>query len=108
MKTGFKILKRFKWLRGTRFDPFGWTVERKLERKIRDQYFDTVDRLLADLSAKNLDLAVAIAEIPDDIRGYGHIKEAAIAFAAEKEAELWQHWPNGTLPKSRTTLIAAE
>ena len=107
MKTGFKIMKRFKWLRGTRFDPFGWTAERKLERKIRDQYFDTVERLLADLSAKNLDLAVAIAEIPDDIRGYGHIKEAAISIAAEKEAELWQHWPNGTLPKSRTTLIAA-
>lgn len=108
MKTGFKIMKRFKWLRGTRFDPFGWTTERKLERKIRDQYFDTVERLLADLTAKNLDLAVAIAEVPDDIRGYGHIKEAAISLAAEKEAELWQHWPNGTLPKARTTLIAAE
>ncbi|MEL7031044.1 MAG: indolepyruvate ferredoxin oxidoreductase family protein [Pseudomonadota bacterium] len=108
MKTGFKIMKRFKWLRGTRFDPFGWTAERKLERKIRDQYFDTVERLLADLTAKNLDLAVAIAEVPDDIRGYGHIKEAAISLAAEKEAELWQHWPNGTLPKARTTLIAAE
>ncbi|MEO1189365.1 MAG: indolepyruvate ferredoxin oxidoreductase family protein, partial [Pseudomonadota bacterium] len=98
MKTGFKIVKRFKWLRGTRLDPFGWTAERKLERKIRDQYFDTVERLLAELTAKNLDLAVAIAEIPDDIRGYGHIKEAAISIAAEKEAELWQHWPNGTLP----------
>ncbi len=108
MKTGFKIMKRFKWLRGTRLDPFGWTAERKLERKIRDQYFDTVERLLADLTAKNLDLAVAIAEIPDDIRGYGHIKEAAISLAAEKQAELWQHWSNGTLPKSRTTLIAAE
>ncbi len=107
MKTGFKILKRFKWLRGTRFDPFGWTEERKLERKIRDQYIDNVDRLLADLTEKNLDLAVAIAEIPDDIRGYGHVKEEAISIAAEKESELWQHWPNGTLPKSRTTLIAA-
>lgn len=107
MKTGFKILKRFKWLRGTRFDPFGWTEERRLERKIRDQYIDNVDRLLADLTEKNLDLAVAIAEIPDDIRGYGHIKEEAISIAAEKESELWQHWPHGTLPKSRTTLIAA-
>ena len=106
--TGFKILKRFKGLRGTRFDPFGWTEERKLERRIRDQYIDNVDRLLVDLSSKNLDLAVTIAEIPDGIRGYGHVKEAAIALAAEKEAELWQHWPNGTLPKSRTTLIAAE
>ena len=107
MKTGFKILRRFKWLRGTRFDPFGWTAERKLERKIRDQYIDNIDRLLTGLTVKNLDLAVAIAEIPDGIRGYGHIKENAIALSAEKESELWQHWPHGTLPKSTTTLIAA-
>jgi indolepyruvate ferredoxin oxidoreductase len=108
MKTGFKIMKRFRWLRGTRFDIFGWTEERKLERKLRDNYLENMDRLLADLSAKNLDLAVAIAEIPDEIRGYGHVKEAAIAKAAEQEAELWKHWPDGTLPKVKTTLIAAE
>ncbi len=107
MKIGFKIMKRFKWLRGTRFDPFGWTEERKLERRIRDQYLENIDRMLADLSAKNLDLAVAIAEIPDDIRGYGHIKEAAISEAAAQEAELWTHWPDGTLPNAKTTLIAA-
>ncbi|MCH9752629.1 MAG: indolepyruvate ferredoxin oxidoreductase family protein [Alphaproteobacteria bacterium] len=108
MKTGFKILKRFKWLRGTRFDPFGWTDERQMERKVRDQYLDNMLRMLPDLSAKNIDLAVAIAEIPDDIRGYGHIKEDAVAKAAAREAELWQHWPNGTLPRAKTTLIAAE
>ena len=107
MKTGFKLMKRFKFLRGTRFDPFGWTEERKLERKLRDQYLDNVERMLGDLNEKNLDLAVAIAEIPDEIRGYGHVKEAAIAKAAAHEAELWQHWPHGSLPKAKTTLITA-
>ena len=108
MKTGFKVLKRFKWLRGTRFDPFGWTEERKMERKLRDQYLDNMQRMLTELSAKNIDLAVEIAEIPDDIRGYGHVKEEAVSKAAAREAELWQHWPDGTLPRAKTTLIAAE
>lgn len=108
MKTGFKILRWFKGLRGTRFDPFGWTAERKMERKLRDQYLDNMQRLLADLSDKNIDLAVAIAEVPDDIRGYGHVKEAAISEAAAREAELWQNWPAGTFPTPKTTLIAAE
>jgi len=108
MKTGFKILRRFKWLRGTRFDPFGWTEERQTERKLRDQYLDNVVRMLAELSAKNHELAVTIAELPDEIRGYGHVKEAAIAKTSAREAELWQHWPDGTLPRAKTTLIAAE
>ena len=108
MKTGFKFLRRFKWLRGTRFDPFGWTHERRMERKLRDQYLDNMRRMLGDLSAKNLDLAVAIAELPDDIRGYGHIKDEAMAKAAAREAELWLHWPDGSLPRAKTTLIAAE
>ena len=107
MKTGFKIMRRFKWLRGTRFDPFGWTAERQMERKLRDQYLDNIDRMLADLNVKNLDLAVAIAEIPDEIRGYGHVKEEAVVNASKHEAELWQHWPNGSLPRARTTLIEA-
>ena len=108
MKTGFKILRRFKWLRGTRFDPFGWTEERQMERKLRDQYLDNMLRILPELSAKNVDLAVAIAEVPDEIRGYGHIKEEAVAKASAHEAELWSHWPDGTLPRAKTTLIAAE
>ena len=50
---------------------------------------------------------MALAEIPDDIRGYGHVKEAAAEVAKAKEAELWAGWPDGTLPKAKTTLIAA-
>ncbi|MEM6651164.1 MAG: indolepyruvate ferredoxin oxidoreductase family protein [Pseudomonadota bacterium] len=107
MKTAFQVLRRFRGLRGTRFDPFGWTEERKIERKLRDQYIDNVTRMLEHLNARNIDLAVEIARLPDEIRGYGHVKEAAIAEVAAREAELWQQWPHGTLPRARATLIAA-
>ena len=105
MKTVFKIMKRFKGLRGTRFDLFGWTAERKMERALRDDYLAKLDVLISDLSADNLDLAVAIAEVPDSIRGYGHVKDAAAEVAAETNAELWAGWPMGTIPRAKTTLI---
>jgi len=105
MKLSFKMMKRFKGLRGTRFDVFGKTAERKMERGLRDQYLENLDVLLADLSGKNHDLAVAIAEVPNDIRGYGHVKEASVEKAAVKEAELWANWPVGKLPAAKTTLI---
>lgn len=105
MKLSFKMMKRFKGLRGTRFDVFGKTAERKMERGLRDQYLENLDVLLADLSGKNHDLAVAIAEVPNDIRGYGHVKEASVEKAAGKEAELWANWPMGKLPAAKTTLI---
>ena len=89
-------------------EAFGWTAERKMERKLRDSYIDNMQRLLSDLSEKNLELAIAIAEIPDEIRGYGHIKDEAVSKAAAHEAERWQHWPDGNLPRAKTTLIAAE
>lgn len=106
MKTGFKLLKRFKWLRGTRLDPFGWTEERRLERQLRDQYLDNIERMLPELTDKNLELAIEIAALPDEIRGYGHVKEAAIAKVAETESELWQSWPAGLSSSTKTTLIA--
>ena len=57
---------------------------------------------------KNLELAIAIARVPDDIRGFGHVKDAALQAAKVKEAELWSGWPEGKLPAPKTTLIAAE
>ena len=108
MKTGFSIMKKFKGLRGTRFDPFGWTAERKMERQLRDDYLKQAVTLSEGLTRKNLDLAVALASIPDDIRGYGHVKEAAVEAAKAREAELMNNWPEGGMPKEKTTLIAAE
>ena len=103
----FKLMAKFKGLRGTKFDLFGYTAERRMERQLRDDYLAGLSRIAQELTAKNHELAVALAEIPDDIRGYGHVKEAAAEVAKAKEAELWAGWPDGTLPKAKTTLIAA-
>jgi indolepyruvate ferredoxin oxidoreductase len=103
----FKLMAKFKGLRGTRFDLFGYTEERRMERQLRDDYLAGLARIAQELTAKNHDLAIALAEIPDDIRGYGHVKEAAVDVAKAKEAELWTGWPEGKLPKAKTTLIAA-
>jgi indolepyruvate ferredoxin oxidoreductase len=107
MMTGFKILARLKGLRGTRLDLFGYTEERRMERGLRDAYLDNVAKLAGELTEANHALAVEIAKVPDEIRGFGHVKEAAAEKAKAREAELWAGWPMGKLPKARTSLIAA-
>ena len=108
MMLGFKLLTRFKGLRGTRLDLFGYTEERRHERKLRDDYLAGLERIASELTDKNHELAIAITRVPDDIRGFGHVKDAALQAAKVKEAELWAGWPEGKLPVAKTTLIAAE
>jgi indolepyruvate ferredoxin oxidoreductase len=74
MMQAFKLLAKFKWLRGTRFDVFALTEERKLERADLAQYVEDIETILRNLSHGNYDLAVAIADLPDKLRGYGHVK----------------------------------
>ncbi|WP_432381078.1 indolepyruvate ferredoxin oxidoreductase family protein [Duganella sp. P38] len=88
MMKAFGVLARFKGLRGTALDPFGRTAERKMERALIAEYRDTVAALLPKLTAENLAQAVAIASIPEDIRGYGHVKERHLLAAKQKEAKL--------------------
>jgi len=88
MMKGFGVLAKLKGLRGTAFDPFGHTEERKMERALIGEYRRTVEALLPKLTAGNLAQAVAIAGIPEDIRGYGHVKERNLVAAKRKEAEL--------------------
>jgi indolepyruvate ferredoxin oxidoreductase len=88
MLKAFGVLARFKGLRGTPLDVFGYTAERKMERGLIKQYRQTVEALLPKLTADNLGQAVAIASIPEDIRGFGHVKERHLKAAREKEASL--------------------
>jgi indolepyruvate ferredoxin oxidoreductase len=90
----FKLLARLKGLRGTAFDPFGYTAERKQERALIGQYESLVDELLGGLTPANHALAIKLAAIPDDIRGYGHVKDAHLAKAKRKEADLLAQWRN--------------
>jgi indolepyruvate ferredoxin oxidoreductase len=97
--TVFGLLARLKGLRGTALDIFGHTAERRAERQLARDYEETIAELLTALNAGNHALAVEIAEIPNLIRGFGHVKEAAIVKAKAREAELIAEWRNHT-PKA--------
>jgi indolepyruvate ferredoxin oxidoreductase len=88
------MLAKLKGLRGTRLDVFGYTEERKTERRLIADYETLIDELLATLSAQNHPLAIKLASIPDDIRGYGHVKDAHLEKAKKKEADLLHQWRN--------------
>ncbi|TAJ84704.1 indolepyruvate ferredoxin oxidoreductase family protein [Reyranella sp.] len=94
MLPAFRLLAKLKGLRGTAFDPFGRTEERKTERRLIADYEKLIDELLAGLTPQNHALAIRLAAIPDDIRGYGHIKDANLVKAKRKEAELLAQWRN--------------
>ncbi len=88
MWPALRLLKRLKFLRGTPFDPFGRTVERRTERALIKEYETVVRALIRDLSFDNHGLAVEIASLPERIRGYGHVKEANVQTTKAREAEL--------------------
>ena len=88
MLKAFGVLARFKFLRGSALDPFGHSAERRLERELIEEYEANVAYLLAELNGSNYRTAVALAEIPEQIRGYGHVKEAALAKAREQATQL--------------------
>jgi len=78
LQLPLKLLARAKFLRGTPFDPFGYTAERRGERELIAWYEREIDLMLRKLDARNLPNLVAIARAPLDIRGYGPVKDAAI------------------------------
>jgi len=75
---GFKVLAKFKSLRGTALDVFGYTAERKAERQLAADYREMVLGLIANLDTENLDAALALANLPEQVRGFGHVKEQAM------------------------------
>ncbi len=84
----FGVLAKLKGLRGTAFDIFGYTAERRQERQLIVDYRDTIESLLTQLSEANHDIAVKIAHLPAEIRGYGHVKEAAMHKVADHKQQL--------------------
>ena len=88
MMPMFRLLASLKRLRGTRLDIFGYTAERRRERRLIGEYEATVETLLASLDQNNHALAVQIAALPETMRGFGHIKDKNIETAKEREASL--------------------
>ena len=77
----FKALSRFKFLRGTALDIFGKTEERQTERALIQEYMDSVTEVLASLNIENHSIAVQLANVPDQIKGFGHVKERNLTAA---------------------------
>jgi indolepyruvate ferredoxin oxidoreductase len=75
MLTGFKVLSRLKFLRGTSLDVFGRSEERRTERALISEYKNSLEVILPQLTAENHSLAVDVARIPELIKGFGHVKE---------------------------------
>jgi indolepyruvate ferredoxin oxidoreductase len=86
--TAFRLLAKLRGLRGTAFDIFGYTQERRMERRLIVEYEATIEELVGKLSSDNHALAVKIASIPEEIRGYGHVKERNLGIAKAKQADL--------------------
>jgi len=98
--TAFKLLKRLKFLRGGAFDVFGKTAERRMERQLIIDYRNTIDELLSGLSLGNHAMAVEIARLPEQIRGYGHVKEGNVAKVRARWSELTGQWRTPAVERS--------
>jgi indolepyruvate ferredoxin oxidoreductase len=88
----FKVLSWLKGLRGSAFDPFGYSEERRTERRLIAEYEALVEELLASLDARRHALAVDLASLPDTIRGFGRVKAKSVVEAKKREAELLEQW----------------
>jgi indolepyruvate ferredoxin oxidoreductase len=103
-------LAKFKGLRGTPLDPFGYTGERRMERGLVTRYEALVLRLLDKLTAQNLQTAIDLARAPAEIRGYGPVKHAAYEANLQREAELLAALdapPAASAPKEQPIVFAA-
>lgn len=106
MLTLFHILAKLRGLRGTAFDLFGYSAERKMERGLIASYEKDVASALAALSPMTHDIAVDLLSLPDQIRGFGPVKEKSVADAKVRHAKLMTDLANP--PPLVTPQIAAE
>jgi indolepyruvate ferredoxin oxidoreductase len=90
----FRMLTKLTPLRGTAFDPFGQTAERRMERSLIAQYESDLTEVFGSYTAAKLGLAAEIAELPLTIRGFGPVKQANAEKAAARRTELMSKWRN--------------
>ena len=90
MSSAFKVLANFKGLRGTALDVFGYTDERKTERALIHDYRASMEEVLASLNEHNHAAALELARIPEQIKGFGHVKERHLAAARLKWVQALQ------------------
>ena len=91
----FRLLAKLKFLRGTALDPFGYSLERRTERKLIEDYEAMLEEVFASLTPENHHLAVGLAAIPEKIRGFGHVKQRHLVTAKAEEAALLEQFRAG-------------
>ena len=104
MMQAFRLLARLKFLRGTALDPFGRSEERRTERRLITEYEALLEELLVELTPDNHRLAIALARIPEQIRGFGHVKAENLAKARAEQEKLLEAFRAPPAPHA----IAAE
>ena len=94
----FGVLSKFKFLRGTPLDPFGYTQERRTERQLVADYEKLLGTIEAELTPYNHQSAVALAALPEKIRGFGPVKMRHLAIVRAEESDLYEHFRSGAAP----------
>ncbi len=115
MLPALRVLASLRRLRGTALDPFGRTVERRTERQLIADYVGLIDRVLDRLAQAPfdavIDTAVAVARVPEQIRGYGHVKDESIVQARVRWGALMEALQRAdavpAAPVARDSLLAA-
>jgi indolepyruvate ferredoxin oxidoreductase len=98
MLKGFGLLARMRKLRGTPLDVFGYSAERKMERGLIRQYETDMAEILRDVTPQTTAIAVELASLPRQIRGFGPVKEANVAAAGRRRDELQAAFRAGGTP----------
>ncbi|OOY29218.1 indolepyruvate ferredoxin oxidoreductase [Thioclava sp. L04-15] len=104
MERNFRLLAKLKGLRGTPFDTFGYSDERKMERALIRQYEADMAEVLPKVTPETLEIARELAELPLSIRGFGPVKAQAEQMAAKRREELLAAFREGGSPQA----LAAE
>jgi indolepyruvate ferredoxin oxidoreductase len=99
MLPAMKLLAHGRRLRGTPLDVFGYTEERRMERSLIPAFTRRIEALLPALSAERLKVATEIALLPLSMRGFGHVKQANVALARAREAELLHRFDPQAYPR---------
>jgi indolepyruvate ferredoxin oxidoreductase len=98
MLPAFRMLAKFRFLRGTALDIFGYSEERRTERKLIADYEALLGEIMAKLTPENHHIAVGLAAIPEKIRGFGHVKARHLVAAKADEAALLDQFRSGGTP----------
>lgn len=108
MLRAFGLLSKFKGLRGTPFDPFGYMAERRMERKLIDDYREMMAGVLAKLDDGNLDTAIELAGAVQEVRGYGPVKHSALEQYEMVRTGLLKIFAEGKPAENKADVLTAE